>query len=243
MNRETCNDYEIRCPKWKMLMHTVMVNSVKDWKIFNISQFNPGSSQDFSCCARIDIVWSSCPRKLCQVKHQITVTNHNSQSNLGSSRDLSCCDRIDIEWPHALMQMGQVRFNKSHAICSTSIVCKFVVEGEVFVKKEKINDEFASEGEDSGVVKIEDEFVFEAEKSDSVKEEKIKTVVDLNRQGVSDFPKPRVTRVGHNSDLVPVLLTNTTKVTSKAMSTWSYMDVDSELILNGYPWRFQSDSL
>jgi hypothetical protein len=40
------------------------------------------------------------------------------------------------------MQMGQVRFNKSHAICSTSIVCKFIVEGKVFVKKEKINDEF-----------------------------------------------------------------------------------------------------
>jgi hypothetical protein len=43
-----------------------------------------------------------------------------------------------------------------------------------------------------------------------VKEEKIKTVVDSNRQGVSDFPKPRVTRVGHDSDLVPVLLTNMT---------------------------------
>jgi hypothetical protein len=86
-------------------------------------------------------------------------------------------------------------------------VCKFVVEGEVFVKKEKINDEFVSEGED--VAKIEDEFVFEAEESDCVKEEKIKTVVNSNRQGVSDFPKPRVTRVGHDSDLVPVLLTNT----------------------------------
>jgi hypothetical protein len=74
---------------------------------------------------------------------------------------------------------------------------------------------------------------------------------------VSDFPKPRVTRVGHNSDLpkpqvtrvghnsavVPVLLTNTTKVTSKAMSMWNYMDVDSEQILNEYPWRFRSDSL
>jgi hypothetical protein len=33
MNRETRSDYEIRCPKWKELMHTVMVNSVKVWKI------------------------------------------------------------------------------------------------------------------------------------------------------------------------------------------------------------------
>jgi hypothetical protein len=126
MNGETRSDYEIRCPKWKELMHTVMVNGVKGWKIFNISQSDPGSSRDSSCCARIDIVWTSCPRKLCQVKHQITVTNHSSQSDLGSSQDLSCCDRIDIEWPRALMQMGQVRFNKSHAIYSTSIVCKFV---------------------------------------------------------------------------------------------------------------------
>jgi hypothetical protein len=85
------------------------------------------------------------------------------------------------------MQMGQVRLNKSHTICSTSIVCRFVVEGEVFVKKEKINDEFVSEGEDSDVVKIEDEFVIEAEESDCVKEERIKTVVDSNRQGVR-FP-------------------------------------------------------
>jgi hypothetical protein len=60
-------------------------------------------------------------------------------------------------------------------------------------------------------VKIKDEFVFEAEESDCVKEEKIKTVVDSNRWGVSDFPKPQVTRVGHNSDLVPVLSTNMTK--------------------------------
>jgi hypothetical protein len=59
----------------------------------------------------------------------------------------------------------------------------------------------------------------------------------------SDLPKPRVTRVGHDLAVVPVLLTNTTKVTSKAMSTWTYMDVDSEQILNGYPWRFGSDSL
>jgi hypothetical protein len=103
---------------------------------------------------------------------------------------LSCCDRIDIEWPCALMQMGQVRFNKSHAICSTSIVCKFVVEGEVFVKKEEINDEFVSEGEDSDVAKIEDELVSEAEESDCVKEERIKTVVNLNGWGVSDFLKP-----------------------------------------------------
>jgi hypothetical protein len=44
MNRETCSNYEIRCPKWKMLMHTVMVKRVKDWKIFNIGQSNPGSS-------------------------------------------------------------------------------------------------------------------------------------------------------------------------------------------------------
>jgi hypothetical protein len=131
------------------------------------------------------------------------------------------------------MPMGQVRFNKSHAICLTCIVCKFVVEGEVFVKKEKINDEFVSEGEDSDVAKIEDEFVFMAEESDCVKEDKIKTVVDSNRQGVSDFPKPQVTRVEHNSDLVPVLLTNTTK--SHAMSMWNYMDVDSEPILDGYP--------
>jgi hypothetical protein len=87
------------------------------------------------------------------------------------------------------MQMGQVRFYKSHAICSTSIVCKFVDEGEVFVKKEKINDEFVSEG-DSDIAKIEDEFVFEAEESDCAKEERIKTAVDLNRRGVSDFPKP-----------------------------------------------------
>jgi hypothetical protein len=36
------------------------------------------------------------------------------------------------------MQMGQVRFNKSHAICLTSIVCKFVVEGEVFVRKKSL---------------------------------------------------------------------------------------------------------
>jgi hypothetical protein len=43
------------------------------------------------------------------------------------------------------MCLDQVRFNKSHAICLTSIVCKFVVEGKVFVKKEKINDEFLKE--------------------------------------------------------------------------------------------------
>jgi hypothetical protein len=85
MYRETHSNYEIRCPKWKELMHTVMVHSVQGWKIFNISQSDPGSSRDFSCCARIDIVWTSCPRKLCQVKHQITVTNLNSQSNLDSS--------------------------------------------------------------------------------------------------------------------------------------------------------------
>jgi hypothetical protein len=172
MSSGTCSEYEIRCPKWKMLMHTVMVNSVKGWKIFNISQSDPGSSRDFSCCARIDIVWTSCPRKLCQVKHQITVTNHNSQSDPGSSQDLSCCDRIDIEWPRALMEMGQVRFNKSHAICSTSIVCKFVVEGEVFVKKEKINDEFVSEEEESDREKSEDEFSFEEKEGDFVTTER-----------------------------------------------------------------------
>jgi hypothetical protein len=27
------------------------------------------------------------------------------------------------------------------------------------------------------------------------------------------------------------------------MSMWNYMDVDSEPILDGYPWRFRSDSL
>jgi hypothetical protein len=92
-------------------------------------------------------------------------------------------------------------------------------------------------------VKIEDEFVFEAEESDCVKEEKIKTVIDSNRQGVSDFPKPQVTRVGHDSEVVPVLLTNTTKVMSKAMSMWNYMDVDIEQILDGHPWRFGSNLL
>jgi hypothetical protein len=50
-------------------------------------------------------------------------------------------------------------------------------------------------------------------------------------------------RVGHDSAVVPVLVTNTTKVTSNAMSTWNYMDVDSEQILDGYPCRFGSDSL
>jgi hypothetical protein len=58
------------------------------------------------------------------------VGNHNSQSDPGSSQDLSCCDRTDIEWPHALMQMGQVRFHKSHTMCLISIVCKFVIEDE-----------------------------------------------------------------------------------------------------------------
>jgi hypothetical protein len=50
------------------------------------------------------------------------------------------------------------------------------------------------------------------EESDFVTKEMIKAVVDSNRQGVLDFPKPQVTRVGHDSGMVPVLSTNTTTV-------------------------------
>jgi hypothetical protein len=92
-------------------------------------------------------------------------------------------------------------------------VCKFVVEDKVFVKKEKINDEFVAEKEESELAKIEDEFGFEEKESDFVTTEKIKVFVNSNRRGVSDFPKLRVTRVGHDSAVVPVHSTNTTKVT------------------------------
>jgi hypothetical protein len=44
MNRETLGNYKTGRPKWKELMHTVMVKNVKGWKIFNISQSDPGSS-------------------------------------------------------------------------------------------------------------------------------------------------------------------------------------------------------
>jgi hypothetical protein len=82
-------------------------------------------------------------------------------------------DRTDIEWPHALIQMGQVRFHKSHAMCSISIVCKFVIEDEVFVKKEKINieDEFVFVKKEK--TNIEDELFFEEDESDFVTKEKI----------------------------------------------------------------------
>jgi hypothetical protein len=85
---------------------------------------------------------------------------------------------------------GSVRFHKSHAMCSISIVCKFVVEDEVFVKKEKINieDEFVFAKKEK--TNIEDEFVFEEEENHFVTKEKIKAVVNSNRLGVSDFPKP-----------------------------------------------------
>jgi hypothetical protein len=38
MNGETLGNYETGLPKWKELMHTVMVNNVKGWKIFNPTQ-------------------------------------------------------------------------------------------------------------------------------------------------------------------------------------------------------------
>jgi hypothetical protein len=78
--------------------------------------------------------------------------------------------------------MGQVKFHKSHAICLTSIVCKFVVEDKVFVKKEKINDDFVSGKEESDLATIEDEFGFEEKEIDFVMTEKIKVVVNSNRQ-------------------------------------------------------------
>jgi hypothetical protein len=62
--------------------------------------------------------------------------------------------------------------------------------------------------------------------------EKIKVVVNSNRRGVSDFPKPRVTRVGHNSDVVPVLSMNTAKVTTRTMYTWNYMDNERNMESN-----------
>jgi hypothetical protein len=37
----------------------------------------------------------------------------------------------------------------------------------------------------------------------------------MNRGMVSDFPKPQVTRVGHDSGAVPVLSTNTTTATTE----------------------------
>jgi hypothetical protein len=56
--------------------------------------------------------------------------------------------------------------------------------------------------------------VFEEEEKSFLKEGKFKTVVDSNGQGVLDFPKPRDTRVGHDSDVVPVLSANMTAVTT-----------------------------
>jgi hypothetical protein len=50
--------------------------------------------------------------------------------------------------------------------------------------------------------------VFEEEEKSFVKEGKFKTVVDSNRQGVLDFPKPQDTSVGHDLDVVPVLSMN-----------------------------------
>jgi hypothetical protein len=226
------NGDEIPSEPPPLLTCIVMVNHVKGLKTFDNSQSDPGSSRDFSCCARIDIDWTSCPMKPCQVKHQANVGDHNSQSDPGSSRDLSCCDRIDIEWPRALIQTRQVIFHKSHAMCWISIVCElttikmtlfihfdgvigldhipgdywgdhkvwvniqskifhpgdvdtvstifkrapkrggyFVVEDEVFVKKDKIN--------------IGDKFVFELNKA-KISDE---VCVDSNGRGVSDFPK------------------------------------------------------
>jgi hypothetical protein len=48
---------------------------------------------------------------------------------------------------------------------------------------------------------------FEEEEKGFVEEEKIKMVIDSNGQGVLDFPKPRVTRVGH---VLPGLVTSMT---------------------------------
>jgi hypothetical protein len=121
------NGDEITAEPPPLLTCIVMVNHVKGLKTFNNSQSDPGSSRVFSCCARIDIDWTSCPMKPRQVKHQANVGDHNSQSDPGSSRDLFCCDKIDIEWPHALLQTRQVILHKSHAMCSISIVCELTM--------------------------------------------------------------------------------------------------------------------
>jgi hypothetical protein len=64
---------------------------------------------------------------------------------------------------------------------------------------------------------------FEEEESDFVTKEKIKAVINSNRQGVLDFPKPQVTRVGHDSGAVPVLSSNMTTVTTGVKFS---MDID-----------------
>jgi hypothetical protein len=62
--------------------------------------------------------------------------------------------------------------------------------------------------------------------------EKIKVVIDSNRWGVPDFPKPQVTRVEHDLDMVPVLSTNTTKVMTRTILTWNYMDNERNMESN-----------